>query len=59
LNSNAKPIAPPKFGEIGGHGGDLAHHPHGPDHGPGELRAAQFRQIAARNDAEFGRQRLE
>ena len=47
-----------KFGEIGGHGGDFADQPHRPNHRPREMVAAHFREIAAGDDAELGRQRL-
>ena len=48
-----------KFGEIGGHGGDLAHHPHGHDHRFGKMVAAHFREVAPGDNAELGGERLE
>ena len=48
-----------KFGKICGHGSDFAHDPHRVRHRARKLLAAHFRQIAARNNAEFRRQRLE
>jgi hypothetical protein len=45
--------------QIGRHGGDLADHPHRPDHRLRKMIAAQFREIAAGHDAELGRERLE
>ena len=48
-----------KFGKIGGHGGDLADPPHRHDDRFREIVAAHFREIAAGDDAELGRQRLE
>ena len=59
-NSSDSPMrAAEELGEIGRHGGDLAHHPHRADHRLGETVAAHFREIAAGDDAELGRQRLE
>ena len=48
-----------KLGEIGRHGGDLADDPHRPNDRPRKLIAAHFREVAAGDDAELGRQRLE
>ena len=48
-----------KFGEIGRHGGDLADDPHRPNDRPRKMIAAQFREVAAGDDAELGRQGLE
>ncbi len=48
-----------KLGKIGRHGGDLADDPHRPDDRARKLLAAHFRQVAAGDDAELGRKRLE
>ena len=48
-----------ELGEIGRHRGDLADDPHRPDHRPRKMLAAQFGEVAAGDDAELGRQRLE
>ena len=47
-----------EFGQIGRHRRPFAHRPHRHHHGRGELIAAMLGQIAPRDDAELGRQRL-
>jgi hypothetical protein len=48
-----------EFGKIGCHGGDLTHDPCGDSHRGRKLVVAHLGQVAAGNDAELGRQRLE
>ena len=48
-----------ELGEIGRHGGDLADDPHRQHDRPRKLLAAHFGEVAAGDDAELGRERLE
>ena len=48
-----------EFGQVRGHGDDFHERPQAPDHGAGILAAADFGEIAAGRDAEFGRQALD
>ena len=48
-----------KLGQVGRHGGDLAHPPHAEHHRLRKLLAAQFGQVASGDDAELGGERLE
>ena len=43
-----------KFGEIGRHRCNLAHDPHGDDNRFRKMRAAQFGEVAAGDDAKLG-----
>ena len=47
-----------EFRQIGCHGGDLADHPHRPDHRRRKMVAAHLRQVPPGHDSELGRKRL-